>query len=69
MGAESSTLKELSLGQPYFSNSDSAIKVTVCPGTSQVDNKKYTVFQYPKDGHKLDASVEKHLEVSKLHDL
>lgn len=63
MGAESSTLKDLNLGQPYFSNSESAVKVTICPATNQADSKKYTVFQYPKDNGTIDEGVEKHLEV------
>lgn len=63
MGAETSSLKDYNLGQPYLSNGESAINVTVCPASNSVDNKKYTVFQYPKENGKLNASIEKNIEV------
>ena len=63
MGAESSSLRDYQLGQPYVSNAESPIKVTVCPATNDADGMKYTAFQYPKDKGKLDESVEKHIEV------
>ena len=63
MGAAGSSIKNYQLGQPYYSNFDAALKVTVCPATNIVDGQKYTVFQFAKENGRLSEPAEKYIEV------
>lgn len=62
MGNDISSSKDYQIGQPYVSNGDSPVKVTIAPAISS-DGIKYTAFQYPKEHGKIDEAAEKHIEI------
>lgn len=63
MGGSSSSIKDYQLGQSYFTNADSNLKLTLSPATSILDKKKYTVFQFAKEKGKLNDEAERYVEV------
>ena len=64
MGASGSSIRNYQLGQAHFLDGDNtSLKVAVCPATNIVDGEKYTVFQFAKDGGKLNEHAEKYIEV------
>jgi len=65
MGGSSSSIKDYQLGQSYFTNADSNLKLTLSPATSILDKKKYTVFQFAKEKGKLNDEAERYVEVLK----